>query len=215
MGQNDKHNAKKNQVTGFDNIWFTSDEHYFHKNIIRFCARPYEDEFIMNKALIDEHNKVVGDKDIVFHLGDFTFKSQELAFDIIKQLNGQHVFIRGNHDYWTQTNENRLFEDIVRLVGPNRVLDILDYKEIFVGKNHLCLFHFPMLTWHKGSSGSIHLHGHCHGNVDQKNIDDNVKRIDVGVDSAFKVFGEYRPFHIDEVLELVKDRARNTIDFGA
>ena len=53
------------------NIFFTSDEHYFHDNIIYYTKRPFKNERNMNTELINIHNKVVGENDIVYHIGDF------------------------------------------------------------------------------------------------------------------------------------------------
>lgn len=52
-------------------VFFTSDTHFNHTNIIRFCSRPFKDVEHMNETLIANWNRVVGPDNIVFHLGDF------------------------------------------------------------------------------------------------------------------------------------------------
>lgn len=52
-------------------VFFTSDTHFNHTNIIRFCNRPFKDVSHMNETIISNWNRVVGPEDIVFHLGDF------------------------------------------------------------------------------------------------------------------------------------------------
>lgn len=52
-------------------VFFTSDTHFNHTNIIRFCERPFERVDEMNEKLIDNWNSVVSPEDFVFHLGDF------------------------------------------------------------------------------------------------------------------------------------------------
>ena len=57
------------------NIWFTSDLHLGHGNIIKYCNRPFKDIEHMNRALIDNWNSRVKLNDVVFHVGDFCFKN--------------------------------------------------------------------------------------------------------------------------------------------
>ena len=52
-------------------VFFTSDTHFNHTNIIRFCNRPFKDVIHMNETIIANWNSVVGPDDIIFHLGDF------------------------------------------------------------------------------------------------------------------------------------------------
>jgi len=82
--------------------FLTSDEHYFHENMIGFCDRPYSSETHMRRSLIENHNEVVGTNDTVFHIGDFAMlrtSQHEKLGNVIKKLNGRHHLILGNHDY--------------------------------------------------------------------------------------------------------------------
>lgn len=78
-------------------IFFTADTHFNHTRIIQYCSRPYESADAMNRALVEEWNKVVQPKDTVFHLGDFGFGNSCLEF--VGKLNGLKFLIRGNHDH--------------------------------------------------------------------------------------------------------------------
>jgi len=88
------------------NTWFTSDMHLGHGNIIGYCNRPFRDAEHMNESLIRNWNSRVKEGDVVFHLGDFCCKGAERgvagcrtkAEEWVKQLNGQIIHIRGNHD---------------------------------------------------------------------------------------------------------------------
>lgn len=77
--------------------WFTSDEHYGHANIIKYCNRPYDSVEGMNRDLIARHNSVVKPGDVVCHVGDFVTRTTVVP-GIVPQLNGTHILIRGNHD---------------------------------------------------------------------------------------------------------------------
>lgn len=78
-------------------LFFTSDQHYFHKNIIRYCDRPFGSATHMNEEMIRRFNEVVGDDDVVYHLGDFSLDKGKV-YNILSQLKGTHHLISGNHD---------------------------------------------------------------------------------------------------------------------
>ena len=108
---------KGNNVFEPDKVFFTSDTHFGHKNIIKYCNRPFSDIDEMNKVLINNWNKVVSEGDIVFHLGDFAFGGFPLWESIRSRLNGSIYLIRGNHDF-KQNLQNkerleRMFEKVV------------------------------------------------------------------------------------------------------
>ena len=79
-------------------IWFTSDTHFYHSNIIGFCKRPFKNVEDMNETLIENWNRVVGQDDIVFHLGDFCLGGSAEWTKILDRLNGKIYLIMGNHD---------------------------------------------------------------------------------------------------------------------
>ena len=95
-------------------VWFTSDYHLGHENIIEYCNRPFNSIEHMNVSLIRNHNQRVKPEDTVFFLGDFCFRNTEggkagegqlnRAEFYLKQLNGRFVFIRGNHDHNNSLN---------------------------------------------------------------------------------------------------------------
>jgi len=77
--------------------WFTSDLHFFHANVIRYCDRPYNNVYEMNFALINNWNDLVSPKDEVVFLGDFCMNPR--TFNSILELNFQSmIFVKGNHD---------------------------------------------------------------------------------------------------------------------
>lgn len=79
--------------------WFTSDEHYNHNNVIEFCHRPFWTWKDMNQSLISKHNERVKTHDTVYHLGDFKFGANgPNVCELMDVLNGNKVFILGNHD---------------------------------------------------------------------------------------------------------------------
>jgi calcineurin-like phosphoesterase family protein len=76
-------------------IFFTSDSHFGHANIIKYCNRPFSSVAEMDREMIEQWNKVVTMYDTVYHLGDFCFSAHAPYFN---QLNGNKFLILGNHD---------------------------------------------------------------------------------------------------------------------
>jgi len=90
-------------------IYVISDTHFFHYNIIKYCGRPFTDEYEMNEYIISQWNSLITNDDVVFHLGDFSTglkcRYGELR-EVFSRLNGQIHLIRGNHDH--QSDEELL-----------------------------------------------------------------------------------------------------------
>lgn len=83
-------------------IWLTSDNHFFHANIIKYCNRPFSDEYEMNLEMERRWNSVVGKDDVLINVGDLTAglgqRKDELV-QVMSRLNGRKILIRGNHDH--------------------------------------------------------------------------------------------------------------------
>ena len=174
-------------------IYFTSDLHLGHKNIIKYTDRPFSNVETMNKILIDNYNDVVKQDDTVYILGDLTYRAKKTeTYNLIKKLNGRKILIRGNHDI---KYDESLFEKIS------------DFEVIQYNRKKFCLMHDPMVSWPGSNHGSIQLHGHVHSTMHDNiiNINNKVYRYDVGVDA-----NNYYPVSIDDVLSIFDERK---IDF--
>lgn len=111
--------------------FFTSDTHFNHANIIRYCNRPFADVQSMNDAIIARWNSVVGAEDIVWHLGDVGFGDRERLKEIVPKLNGKKFLVRGNHD----TRPNAFYREC-------GFLEAYDHPVII--KDFIVLSHEPM-----------------------------------------------------------------------
>src|SRR5580765_7662676 len=78
--------------------FFTSDTHFSHANIIRYCDRPFKDIYHMDQTIVDNWNSLVGPTDVVYHLGDVAMGDSDRWHDILTSLNGYKVLTIGNHD---------------------------------------------------------------------------------------------------------------------
>lgn len=162
-------------------IFFTSDTHFGHTNIIKHCNRPYTCKEEMDEDIVKKWNDRVSKNDIVYHLGDVTWYGPKGA-EILGRLKGTKHLMLGNHDS-------------LRVIG-NYFEDILDYKRLCPRNNlQLILMHYPIQSWHLKERGSIHLHGHTHGNIDNTGL----LRFDIGVDCC-----NMAPISLDEVLKLAE-----------
>lgn len=164
-------------------FWFTSDTHFGHANIIRYCNRPFDSVEHMDRVLIENWNRVVGSGDTVYHLGDFTLGNATRAREYLGQLNGEIRMLRNpwHHDrgwLWDLRNDN---SDPQTATGyytiPEEPIVVLEPKETKYPK-HIVLCHYPLAAWDRKHYGAWHLHGHSHG----KHCDPLA--IDVGVDAC-------------------------------
>jgi calcineurin-like phosphoesterase family protein len=150
----------------------------------------------MNEAMVERWNSVVTDKDIVWHLGDFSFGNFVATQDILKRLNGHKHFIKGNHDEVFDTEGGYLYKYFE---------SVQDYKRIKIDRQYLILAHYPILSWHGAHKGSWMIHGHCHGSVNHLNKD--TTRIDVGVDNF-----DYTPVSFEGIKELLSQKEYLVVD---
>ena len=79
-------------------VFFMGDCHFGHKNIIRYCNRPFKDVDDMTEKMIKCWNNVVSANDIVYVVGDFALCGKNKIIEIGQRLNGRKRLIMGNHD---------------------------------------------------------------------------------------------------------------------
>lgn len=169
------------------NTFFTSDTHFFHKNILKYTDRPFKDVEEMNEALIDQWNRVVGPDDVIYHLGDVIFGGKDKIPLILPRLKGIKILVAGNHD-----NKNRL---------STHFKEIHNYLEVS-GHNgeRFILSHFPFEVWNLSHRGSFHLHGHSHGSLPSIG-----RRLDVGIDGYGTSFN-YGPIPMEVISMVLSNR---------
>ena len=165
-------------------MWFFSSDHHFdHSNIIDYTGRPFTNVNDMNDHLIRLWNATVRGGDTVVYAGDFTLyhKEDDVMYKFARHLNGNIIFLKGNHDYW--------------LKGP-AASRYLYHKKI--NGQQIATSHYPMRSWHGMRHGGWNLHGHTHALMAPLE-----RQLDIGVDNAFKLLGQYRPFAFVEVAHFI------------
>lgn len=177
--------------------YYSSDWHLGHTNIVgpkvsKWSSgyRDFDSLHEMNKTIINNVNKTVGPDDTLYFLGDLTLNRKPKKWLDMVVCKNIH-FIYGNHDKIST----------MKSLPKGYLLSQQDYKEIYVEeKTKVCMFHYAQRVWNKSHHGSWHLYGHSHNSLPKG----WGKSMDVGIDSAYELLGEYRPFSHTEVYKILE-----------
>ena len=187
-------------------VWIISDTHFGHKNICRGVTawrlpdgsvpisqtRDFDSIGEMNEMIVNNINSVVGQDDVLIHLGDWSFG----GFENIKIFRDRIVckeihLILGNHDEHIEKNRDGIQELFT---------SVNHYTKLMYKFETLVLMHYPIDSWDGLNKGHIHLHGHCH--LPQQKVFGKGRRMDVGIDG--NMF--FMPYELDNVIKIVKMR---------
>lgn len=197
---------------GKKKIFFTSDTHFHHTNIVHGISRwpeankargcrPFQLLDEMDEELILKINHAVGADDTLYHLGDWSFGGFEKIQEFRNKINCKTIhLILGNHDHHIENNH----DNIQRIFSS-----VSHYKEINIHGQKIILSHYPFKEWHKSYDGSWMLYGHCHNSCPDDAIwlegkHKNAygrKTMDVGVDT-----NNFYPYSFHDLVEIMKDR---------
>jgi calcineurin-like phosphoesterase family protein len=188
------------------NTFFTSDTHFHHSKAAEM--RGFESVGQMNDALVAAWNKKVPKDAFTYHLGDLSFAGKARTYEIIDRLNGTIYLVPGNHD-----------ESVLKALADHPkvvLLEPLIYRKFNIaqpdGTNivvRIAMSHYPMFVWRSSHHGSIHLHGHSHGNLRYPHPPGSKARIfDVGVDCA----EGYAPFSFSDIMSVMSRTAYAAFD---
>lgn len=240
------------------NIWFMSDPHYNHKNIVKGCTnwketkgsdqkcREFKTLEEHNDAIVSGINKYVKEDDILYCLGDWSFGGINSIWEFRNRIRCKNIhLILGNHDEHIEANKilpnchykSATTSEIVS--GDSKANYEQDYSwneltttnvmardlfksvdYMFKGKigcfKRITLCHYAMRVWDKSHKGAVMLYGHSHDSLDCNretgDLDEYGLSMDVGMDAAYRLYGEYRPFHIDDIARIMSMRAIKLVD---
>jgi calcineurin-like phosphoesterase family protein len=167
------------------NIWFSADAHFSHFKIIKYSNRPFKTLEEMNTELIQKWNEKVKPNDLVYFLGDFCFKSKNRSGDVIKaqeylkQLNGNIVFVKGNHDYSTNGIRTKIKSLVLEIDG-----------------NEIYCTHKPMDS---NNFFKLNLVGHVH-NLWKSRLDTKFGMTSVLINVGVDVW-DFSPVSLNQILE--------------
>lgn len=182
-------------------IFFTSDLHFGHENVIRFDNRPFATVEEMDAELIHRWNAKVGKEDTVYVLGDMIWKTRnDDAPAIIRSLNGQIMLIKGNHDRFLHNNK-----------AVNALTAVKDYDDITVkvedGTIRRCILsHYFMPLYNGHHYKAIHLYGHSHISEEatvEREIAEQLNARGIYHESynVGCMYWNYEPVTLDEILD--------------
>ena len=152
-------------------IYYTSDLHLGHANVIEMCRRPFSSVEEMDEAIIEAYNKKVHANDTVYFMGDLMFRNTCAPEEYLRRLKGKKILVLGNHDKtWIgKVDLSDYFEEVTRLAVIN------------TGHGKATLCHFPMLD----HEGRYLIHGHIHNSTDMpywRYIARSERMLNAGVD---------------------------------
>jgi calcineurin-like phosphoesterase family protein len=169
-------------------VWFTSDLHLGHANIIEYCGRPFADVDTMNAALIERWNAVVQPDDTVWVLGDMVLGRSNATLPLVGMLHGRKLLLAGNHDRCWLGHGSKADEWTERYLAAGFAEVHQEQMTLTIGSHRVEACHFP----YRGDShdhdrypqhrpidrGDWLLHGHVHERWRQRG-----RMINVGVDA--------------------------------
>lgn len=167
-------------------VYFISDTHFGHRNVLRLCNRPFETIEEMNETIITNWNSRVTGNDTVFIVGDMFFRCDDPEA-VLKRLHGKKHLLIGNHDGWLKKIDvGKYFKSV------SHMLETSD------GAHALTLCHYPLLSWNH-QKRSYMIYGHLHANTDIDYMPQILARpnlLNAGID-----INGFKPVTFDELLE--------------
>lgn len=170
--------------------YFTSDMHFGHENIIRYCGRPFETVDEMNNEIIKRWNKTVSSDDTVYVVGDVFLCGSQKGGEIVKQLNGRKILIKGNHD----SSVSKMLKS-----GFDEVHYAMDYQLPDDRRVFIC--HYPM-PHDLVANYDLQIHGHIHTGRPISG-----KRVNVCVD-----MWDFTPVSVEKISQLPLDDPLTLLD---
>ena len=177
--------------------YFTSDTHFWHRNVIKYCDRPFSSVEEMNETIISNYNSRVTATDTCYFVGDIFFCSKSYARDIMSQLNGNKILIMGNHD----GSKTKMLD-----LGFNEVHELL---ELNLGGFPVLLNHYPWFMppieaggysmrygQQEYREGTFLIHGHCHSKPHARFRKNS---LDIGVDG-----NNFMPYSETELVATIR-----------
>lgn len=192
-------------------IWFSSDHHWFHKNIIEYSKRPFGTIAEMNDTMIQKWNSVVDKKDYVYYCGDFALAGKEKIKELREKLNGIIYLVVGNHDRTKKSMAECGFEILTDLPRKDDHYLLLQPLQ-GMALEPLVLTHSPyyeqriaLMEKYGYEFNSWNIHGHVHF-PHAKKIDAVKRQINVNVE-----LWDFRPVSLEEIYQLIFDN--NYVDY--
>lgn len=184
-------------------IWFSSDLHFSHHNVIGYCNRPFRHVEEMDLAIIEAWNDLVDPHDVVIVLGDVALGQITDSLALVRLLNGTKILVPGNHDRcWVGNRKRGEWAQRYLDAGFARIYD--DPEALSIASHQVQLCHFPYVGDSEAldrfpehrlkDQGAWLIHGHVHDMWRQRG-----RQINVGIDA----WGG-KPVSMDQISNLIE-----------
>jgi len=171
------------------NIFFTSDTHFGHQNIIKYCDRPFDDFNHMNEILIKNWNEVVKPDNIVYFLGDFAFGNVKNYYrDLSERLNGEIILLKGNHDRGKELE---------------KYFDLIDHMHPFTFAGYKFVLSHRPLPKNQIPVGYYNLHGHIHNNTLQ--FENTLTGVTYDLEKSINVSTDVTDFKPINIIDIINN----------
>lgn len=139
-------------------IYFIADTHFQHKNIIKYCGRPFKNVNQMDNTMINNWNMTVNNNDEIYILGDLSIENVNInnLQNIVSQLKGHKYLLRGNHD--------DLSDECYHHMGIEKIYD----KSIILN-DFIILKHYPPY-YINNNTPYFYIFGHVHNSEHIKSM---------------------------------------------
>jgi len=173
------------------NVWLTADWHFYHRNIITYCNRPFNDEFEMTYYIFEQMKNIIKDEDVLIVLGDVSIKSSKKwipnLIALVSSIPGTKILVKGNHDlYSVEIFKEMGFKYVVKYINLGKYTFVHNPENTFKGKYTIC--------------------GHVHEKWKTNYVNDSFC-VNVGVDQW-----NFKPVRLEEVVP-VEDAEKMKIYF--
>lgn len=219
-------------IRNMTKLFFTADTHLGHGNIIKYSNRPFltvadqkaleenggtwkgsfwkmtrEAIDMMNDTIINNINSIVGENDILWHMGDFAFAPKDSYARTCENYR-RRIKCKNMNIIWGNHDEPHLIHHLFK--ETHKLHDIYVPNERF----RIVLCHYAMAVWEGSHRGNWQLYGHSHMSAEPwlNKVMPGRRSVDVGVDNANLLFGSYSPISLDELQKLFSKRDGFSID---
>lgn len=198
------------EITDYRNLYFMSDLHYGHQNILSIDKRPYQTIEEMNEYIRRELSTKLRKTDVLFDLGDLFWKSVNIkeAREVLDSIPCNSKFkVVGNHDPYKHYLTEEIGQTNNLCDRFKLVADLFDIHVKYEGVEYLVsLSHYPILDWNHMYQGGIHIYGHTHGHTDSWVSRNSRLMIDIGFSASLaKEYGSFLiPF--SEIIRHFKEK---------
>jgi calcineurin-like phosphoesterase family protein len=173
-----------------EKIFFISDTHFSHRNVLHYDSRPWTDIRQHDDDLVDKWNSKVDKSDTVYHLGDFALAGRQRQNDLIQRLNGKIYLVLGNHD------KKHLVG--VEYFVPKRTSE----PDLVINEKRIKISHYPFDLVMDLSYTDVYLFGHSHINGPHVSYIKDLNGVQIIAYNMYCGYWDFEPKTLEEILEV-------------